>query len=315
MQLLRLTAVSLILTGCLIINTVFSDDNERNPHQIALSFDDAPMGGGFMFSGPERTDRLIEQLEKAKVPQVVFFCVTGKLPYHDGHARLEKYAAAGHLLGNHSHSHNRPGDVGALSYIEDIKQAHDILKQYSTFMPLYRYPMLDEGQTIPVRDSIREALNSSGYNNGYVTVDTWDWYIDKKCRDASKRGQKIDTVTLGRIYIETLWEAIQFYDNLALDLLGYSPRHVLLLHENDLAALFIDDLVVFLRQQGWEIISPTEAYSDPIAERIPDVLYNNQGRAAAIAVEQGYDGPLRHVSESAEYLDSLFQVNGVFHER
>lgn len=268
-----------------------------------------------MFSGPERTVRLIEKLEKAKVSQVVFFCVTEKLPYHDGHARLKKYAAAGHLIGNHSHSHNRPGDFGTASYIADIEQAHDSLKQYSTFMPWYRYPMLDEGLTIPVRDSIREALNSLGYSNGYVTVDTWDSYIDKKCRDAPKSGQRIDTVALGRIYVETLWEAIQFYDNMALDLLGYSPKHVLLLHENDLAALFIDELVGFLRQQGWEIISPAEAYSDSIGERVPDVLYSNQGRVAAIAVEQGYEGPLRHSSENAGYIDSLFQANQVLYER
>jgi peptidoglycan/xylan/chitin deacetylase (PgdA/CDA1 family) len=268
-----------------------------------------------MFSGPERTDRLIEQLEKVNVSQVVFFCVTGKLPYHDGHARLERYAEAGHLIANHSHSHNRPGDIGAASYIADIKQAHDSLKRYATFTPWYRYPMLDEGKTIPVRDSIREALSSLGYINSYVTVDTWDWYIDSNCRDAARNGQKIDTVALGRIYVETLWEAIQFYDNMAIEVLGYSPKHVLLLHENDLAALFIDDLVNLLRKRGWEIISPAEAYGDSIANRIPDVLYNNQGRVAAIAVEQGYDGPLRHVSERAEYLDSLFQANRVFHER
>jgi hypothetical protein len=146
-------------------------------------------------------------------------------------------------------------------------------------------------------------LTSLDYTNGYVTVDTWDWYIDKKCRDAAKKGLEIDTIALGRIYVETLWEAVQFYDNMAKEILGYSPKHILLLHENDLAALFIDDLVNLLRKRGWEIISPMEAYNDPIADRVPDVLYNNQGRVAAIAVEQEYDGPLRHVSESADYID------------
>jgi peptidoglycan/xylan/chitin deacetylase (PgdA/CDA1 family) len=312
MNQLRLFLLLLILAT--IFHTAFAQDDETISPQIALSFDDAPWGDGIIFSGPERTDRLINQLEKIGVPQVVFFCVTEKLPYHQGYVRLKRYAAAGHLIGNHSHSHNRPGDFGAASYIADIEQAHDSLRQYSTFTPWYRYPMLNEGKTIPVRDSVREALNSLGYSNGYVTVDTWDWYIDKKCRDAAKDGLAIDTVALGRIYVETLREAVQFYDNMARDVLGYSPKHILLLHENDLAALFVDDLVNLLREQGWEIISPTEAYNDPLANRVPDVLYNNQGRVAAVAVELGYEGPLRHASENAEYIDSLIQANRVFHE-
>jgi len=305
-------AITLLIA---VFITASAQINEPRPPRIAISFDDAPSGDGFLFSGPERTARLIEQLKNAGVSQVVFYCVTEKLPYHNGHARLEEYSRAGHLIANHSHSHNRPGDIGADNYIADIKMADDSLRQYSAFVPWYRYPMLDEGKTIPVRDSIREALDSLGYSNGYVTVDTWDWYIDSKCRDAANKGLAIDTVALGRVYVETLWEAIQFYDNMAKKVLGYSPRHVLLLHENDLAALYIDDLAKFLRQHGWEIISPAEAYNDPLAKNIPDVLYNNQGRVAAVAVERGYDGPLRHVSESAEYIDSLFQVNRVFHER
>lgn len=315
MKLLRITITLLLVIGGLKFDTVLSEENEADQLQIAISFDDAPSGDGFIFSGPDRTDRLIEQLKNAKVPQVVFFCVTEKLPYHQGHARLRQYADAGHLIANHSHSHNRPGDSGAARYIADIKQADDSLRQYPTFTPWYRYPMLDEGKIVPVRDSIREALNSMGYSNGYVTVDTWDWYIDSKCRDAAKNGLAIDTVALGQIYVETLCETINFYDNMARDLLGYSPGHILLLHENDLAALYVDDLVGQLRKRGWKIISPVEAYQDPIAKRAPDVLYNNQGRIAAIAVEQGYDGPLRHVSESAEYIDSLFQANRVIHER
>ncbi len=295
-----------------ITDHINADEDKPQTRQICLGFDDAPFGEGFIFSGPERTNRLIAQLKAVDVPKVVFFCVTERLKYNKGHDRIGQYAEAGHLIGNHSHSHNRPEENGAGDYISDLKQAHDSLTQFSTFVPWYRYPMLAEGKTEPVRDSIREALNSLGYINGYVTVDTWDSYFDRKCRNAVKEGLEIDTVALGRIYVETLWEAVQFYDNIAQNVLGYSPRHVLLLHENDLAAMFIDDLVNYLRKQGWEIISPVEAYDDPISKRIPNVLFNNQGRVAAIAVEQKYEGLLRHESESAGYLDSLFQVNRIF---
>lgn len=108
------------------------------------------------------------------------------------------------------------------------------------------------------------------------------------------------------MYVDHIWESIQFYNNIALKNLGRSPKHVLLLHENDLAALFIDDLVKHLRTNGWKIITPEEAYTDPIAQIIPDVLLNGQGRVAAIAKEKGYIGPFVQDAEDEEFLDKQF---------
>ncbi len=64
-------------------------------------------------------------------------------------------------------------------------------------------------------------------------------------------------------------------------------RHVLLLHENDLAALFLGDLIRLLISKGWKVISLEAAYADPISSDAPGVLFNNQGRVAAIARSQG----------------------------
>ena len=44
---------------------------------------------------------------------------------------------------------------------------------------------------------------------------------------------------------------------------------MLLLHETDLNALFIVDLVAGLRAAGWTIITMDEAYRDPIAQMEP----------------------------------------------
>jgi len=104
-----------------------------------------------------------------------------------------------------------------------------------------------------------------------------------------------------------------FYDNIAQKTLGRSPKHVLLLHENDMAALFIADLIEHIRLQGWKVISPQEAYEDPIASTIPDVLFNGQGRVAAIAKSKGWDEKLLIDGGSSEvYLDNYFQKHHVF---
>ena len=172
--------------------------------------------------------------------------------------------------------------------------------------------MLDEGKTVAVRDSIRKALQDMGYVNGYVTVDNYDWYMNKLFQDAVKAGKQVHYDRLRQAYVTILFDVITFYDRLAVMVLGRSPKHVLLLHENDLAALFIDDLVMHIRDNGWTIIPPGEAYADPIADHVPDVLFNNQGRVAAIAAEQGYESPLRHISEDVKYLDHYFETGNIF---
>lgn len=312
-------AVSFIIAFALTPTDLsFAESLEHTPSssqpagELCLTFDDAPSGEGAFFSGRERTRRLIAQLDRLEIPQAAFFCVTGQLQWHHGHERIADYARAGHVIANHSHAHVAPESQGAEAYIAGIRQADDSLRQFSTFTPWYRYPMLNEGRTPAVRDSIREALHKLGYRNGYVTIDTWDWYLDLRCRDAAKEGLPIDTVALGEIYVGLLWQSVRFYDSLAWEVAGYSPKHVLLLHENDLAALYLADLVRCLRAHGWNITTPEDAYTDALSRYLPQTLFSNQGLIAAMATDKGRDGPLRHPSENAGYLDSLLEARHVF---
>ena len=126
-------------------------------------------------------------------------------------------------------------------------------------------PFLHEDRTKKTRDYIRNYLQKLGYKNGYVTVNNYEWYMDALLKRALAEGKTINYKRLKNAYVESLWETITFYDNIALQVLGRSPKHVLLLHGNDITALFIDDLVQHIRSKGWKIISAEEAYSDPIA--------------------------------------------------
>src|SRR5690606_3381489 len=116
-------------------------------------------------------------------------------------------------------------------------------------------------------------------------------------------GKTVDYFKLKNLYLDHLLNSIEFYDKMAMDVIGRSPKHVLLLHENDLAALYVDELIDKLRKMGWEIISPEEAYADPIAQIVPDVLLNGQGRIGAIAKEKGYKGNFSQKSEDTDYQD------------
>jgi peptidoglycan/xylan/chitin deacetylase (PgdA/CDA1 family) len=279
--------------------------------EIAITFDDAPMGDGALFTGAERAEKILLALKQNDVDQVAFFVTTGHIT-PEGKSRLESYARAGHLLANHSHRHQWIHEMGARKYCDDIAKAHSILKNFPQYKPWFRYPFLNEGNTIQARDSVRQALDNLKLSNGYATIDDYDWYINQLLRKAIMDKKAIDYEGLRKIYINHVWNSIKFYDNIALKALKRSPKHVLLLHENDLAALFIGDLVAHIKAQGWKIISPEVAYQDPIAKQIPDVLFNGQGRVAAIAHSLGFPPKdLVQESEDEPNLDNLLST--VFH--
>jgi hypothetical protein len=156
-------------------------------------------------------------------------------------------------------------------------------------------------------------LKNLGLSNGYITIDNYDWYLNGLLRKAKQEGKKVNHDNLRSVYLEHIWNSVQFYDSIARQTLGRSPRHILLLHENDLTALFLSDLIRLLKEKGWKIISPAEAYKDPIASYVPDVLFNNQGRVGAIAREKGTAAKdLIQPSEDEVFLDELVKKRKVF---
>jgi peptidoglycan-N-acetylglucosamine deacetylase len=280
--------------------------------EIAITFDDAPMGDSPAMTGSVRTHKLLAELKSNDVPQVAFFVITRNID-SIGDIRLSAYVQAGHLLANHTHSHRPIRQIGLAEYLRDIKQANNILRAKPGFVPLFRYPFLDEGRTIPHRDSIRSTLSELALTNGYVTIDNYDWYLNRLYNESVRAGKKTDVEKLKSLYIEHIWNSILYYDDIAKKTLNRSPKHVLLLHENDLSAMFIGDLIKHLRANNWKIISPLEAYTDPIATQIPNVLFNNQGRIGAIAFEKGMKPrDLVQPSEDEEFLEKLVDERKVF---
>jgi hypothetical protein len=82
-------------------------------------------------------------------------------------------------------------------------------------------------------------------------------------------------------------------------------KRQVLLHENDLAALYAKDLIDYLKSQGCKFIAPQEAYSDKIARQGMSTLFNGQGKIGAIAKEMGYKGTIWPITEEEEYIDKL----------
>lgn len=280
--------------------------------QIAFTFDDAPMPDSALFTGEQRTNKIISSLQKSGVKDALFF-ITTKHITPESQSRLKTYTDAGFHLANHSHAHMSANKNDVDTFIKDFNKAHNILENKANFLPFYRFPYLHHGNTAQKRDQIRAHLQASGYQQGYVTIDNYEWYLNSKLQQALNKQKAIDYETLKQVYITTLADGIAFYDEIAIKALGRSPKHVLLLHENDITALFVGDLIAHLKSKGWEIISAQQAYTDPIAKELPDVLFNGQGRVAAIANSKGVAAKTMVGKwESTDKLDALLAQKKVF---
>ncbi len=307
---LTLTVFFVVAAAAMGLSAAAAQTSKR----IVLSYDDAPMVDGELYSGEERTERLIERLDAVGTGPVVFFVATqGIVTQQTGRERLMAYAEAGHLLANHTHTHMWAHRTEVGEYLTDIDIAAGHLEGLPNTRPWFRFPYLDEGRRTEHIGALAEGLQARGLSNGYVTVDTYDWHLEMRVQQALSSGRTVDFDRLGALYIRLSLEAAEFYDTIAREDLGYSPVHVLLLHENDLAARYAGELVEAFREAGWDIVHPDDAYTDPLP--VPATRLTGQGRVAALAIDAGRDNrTIVHWGIEADSIDAEIKAMGIFSE-
>jgi peptidoglycan/xylan/chitin deacetylase (PgdA/CDA1 family) len=284
--------------------------------RIALTFDDAPRPADSILTPGERTALLLQELERAETGPVAIFVTTKGFGKHDGgRDRIADYAEAGHLIANHSHNHDWLHKTDLSTYLADLDRAEDELVGFDNRRAWFRFPFLDEGRgDVEKRDAMRAALDERGLMSGYVTVDTYDWHLNSRLNEAVAEGRSVDHDAVREVYVAMIVDAAEHYAAFSERWLDRQPAHVLLLHENDVAALYIGDAVQALRAKGWEIISPDEAYRDPIAEEAPKTTFSGMGRVSAMGFDRGARGAeaFDHWSASEAGIDRKLEEAGAF---
>ncbi|WP_428631903.1 polysaccharide deacetylase family protein [Sphingopyxis sp.] len=279
---------------------------------IALSFDDAPRRAGAFFTPDERTQRIIAELKEAKAPQAVFFVNPTAIGHGDGVGgaeRIAAYVAAGHVIANHSNSHPRLSTTDTTAYLADIDAAEAWLNGRPGYRPWFRFPFLDEGgKDKAKRDALRQGLAARGLRNGYVTAESSDWHLENLTRDAVQAGKTVDRKALGALYVTWHVEAADFADAMMKQVTGRQPVQVLLLHETDLAALYIGDLVRALRKAGWTVVTADQAYADPIGKEMPDTPSANGTLTEALAWAAGAPAPRWYRYNQTDLATAMFRT-------
>ncbi len=275
---------------------------------LAITLDDSPRAARGYFDGPTRAKELLAEIDRHDIPQIVFFSVA-KNANGEGEQRLLSFANAGHAIAHHSYAHSDFNKTSLEQYIANFERAERKLETLPNYKRWFRFPYLREGNNEEKRDGMRAHLEKKGYLNAYITLNNYDWYLENLFQKAIADQQPIDFEALRKLYIELIIEGIEYYDDMAIEYLGRSPKHVLLLHEMDITALYLGDLVEALREKGWNTITLEQALKDNIAKyRTKKVFKFNPGRIGEIAYDKGKRKGLWHHSLDEAYIKQRFDT-------
>ncbi|WP_413287733.1 polysaccharide deacetylase family protein [Bdellovibrio sp. HCB337] len=279
--------------------------------KLALSFDDAPGDDALHFTSKARTTELLKKLKSLNSPPVLIFAnpCNGSSP-ESNYAQLKQFKDAGHIIGNHTCTHPRFDEAGVEKVIEDTQKSETLMNGLMTGSKYFRFPFFNEGKDREARDLFRSWLETNKYQNVSASLENEDPVFSKRLNDAKKLSKKINYEKVKALFIKHIIEGAEFYDKVAVDVLGRSPKHIILLHQKDATVLFIDDLVRELRSRGWTIISAEDAVKDPLYSMKPKNTLSTYGIIGQLAYEkQGSFKPYYDFSKLKQELDSALDLS------
>jgi peptidoglycan/xylan/chitin deacetylase (PgdA/CDA1 family) len=267
---------------------------------IALTFDDG--------LDPRRTPQaeawnqaILAALQAGGVRSILF-AAGANVDSPQGLALVRAWGEAGHAIANHTYTHTSFGAPGTTlrGFIADVEHDATLLGTLPGWTARLRFPYLKEGDTAAKRDGMRAWLKEHGYASGAVSIDTSDWYYDQRFAHWQATHAGADPGPFRQAYLEHLWGRARYYDALSQELLGRSARHVILLHTRQINAAFLPDIIAMFRARGWTIITPAEAYADPLYAMQPATLPAGESILWALAREAGH-AALRYPAEDDVY--------------
>lgn len=281
--------------------------------KISFTFDDGQTNDIGEFKLEVWNQMLLNNLKKHKLKAILFSFGANKST-EKGKYVLTSWNKAGHFIANHTftHANFNSKNTSLEAFKEELIQNHAIIKKYSNFIPYFRFPYLKEGNSKEKIDGFRAFMTEQSYKNGHVSIDASDWYIDSRLVKRLKENPKADISGFRDFYKAHLLNRAMYYDSLAYQLTNRKINHVILLHHNLAAALFLDDLIKHFEENGWEVIDADKAYQDKIYTEVPNNIPAGESLIWALVKQSGrFTKVLRYPAEDGDYEKPLMDKLGL----
>jgi hypothetical protein len=249
-----------VITVLLLLASVFSA--RCYAQEIVLAFEDT-LGHSTSLDGTARTKMLIRNMERADVKQAMFFIKTKNITPNTIE-RMMYYDETGQLIVNAGHNYSMLHQAKSFGYPIDIMKANAALEAYTNYHKHVHFPYLYDGSDPQFLPQLQNFLAEHNYSPTYVTTHVHDEYMNYLYGLRTKSGRVVDIRQLEKAYTKMIVDEVVAYDAKARTMLGFSPRQVLLLHENDIAAYCIVGAIDALNARGFKFISPEKVFTDPV---------------------------------------------------
>jgi peptidoglycan/xylan/chitin deacetylase (PgdA/CDA1 family) len=268
------------LAALVVVNTAVP----ANAEDVALTFDDLPTlsFANDLAYQQQTTTKLLAGLTTHHLPAIGFVNEI-KLQDTDAEERialLARWVDAGMDLGNHTYSHLSLNKTPVDGYIADVARGETVTRELLATRGKtprwFRYPYLETGLTIQVRQTFESWLTAHGYRIAPVTLENSDWQFAIPYDDAVLHKDDALADHIREEYLDYTARVTRWYRQAALDLLGRRPALVFLLHASRLNADSIDQIATILRESDLHAVTLDQAMHDP-AYSIADTYVGPDG--------------------------------------
>jgi peptidoglycan/xylan/chitin deacetylase (PgdA/CDA1 family) len=249
---------------------------------VAFTFDDLPAHGPLPPGEfrPEPMRSILATLKREQMPPVYGF-VNGfrmvNYPYQI--ELLREWRAAGNPLGNHTWSHPELDTTPAKRYEANIARDEKALRSVDPRgdWHWFRYPYLEEGETVEKREAVRGWLTAHHYRIAEVSIDFQDYMWNDAYARCAEQHNTAAIASLHDSYIESADQFITFSRGLSQNLYGRDIPYVLLLHVGAFDAKMLPELIALFRQRGFQFVTLPQAEADPAYNQDPDIAFPGGG--------------------------------------
>jgi hypothetical protein len=182
---------------------------------------------------------------------------------------LDDWVAAGHHIGNHTHTHPLLNETSADDFIHDISIADELLAPWINKAPLraFRHPLELWGNTEEKRVRVNDHLDRLAYRSAGVTSWFYEWEWDRAWRHLLQSGRFDEAERLKADFVE--YAAVQAAHDAAVckSVFGREITGIGLIHPVAFFTEVADAFFARLFADGVAFVPLAEALEDPAYDR------------------------------------------------
>jgi peptidoglycan-N-acetylglucosamine deacetylase len=258
---------------------------------VALTFDDLPFVAGSDTRPIDSRDakaakaanrKILTALVRHHVPTTGFVIDRSveQLGSATGTQILKSWVSAGMNLGNHTYAHPNFNDLTVAEFEDQVVRGEatfaPLMKAAGRPVQFFRFPFNHTGDTQEKHDALAAFLAARGYRLAPCTVENSDWLFAARYQELLAQHDAAAARRLRRDYLRFTTAQIDYFARLNKQVLGYQPPQIMLLHDNQLNADVIGELLSLVEQRNFKWVSLDQAEQDPVY-REPDTFVTSYG--------------------------------------